>query len=184
MCRILRPADDKPTKAYRVYVKPTQRSIGAKDVPLSGAHAFEELYISLQIRAGGAGEIVGHAAALVGTEGQADRFAETAEGEVAGVEGTEFRFKGQKNVAGVFEAAEGELPGGLVVHAGVFGGGVGQDAVDGGLKAAGQGLAAADGIAADEGIERGLDEAQAQVGQVVDGVHVVAQLGARPMPVR
>ena len=81
MCRILRPADDEATphsldkgsdfvsrrgaeaQAYRVYVKPTQRSIGAKDVPLSGAHAFEELYISLKIRAGGAGEIVGHAAA-------------------------------------------------------------------------------------------------------------------------
>ena len=90
-------------QAYRVYVKPTQRSIGAKGALLPGAHTFQELYISLKIRAGGAGEIVGHAAALVGTEGQDDRFAETAEGEVAGVEGTEFRFKGQKNVAGVLK---------------------------------------------------------------------------------
>ncbi len=39
-------------------------------------------------------------------EGQDDRFAETAEREVAGVEGTEFRFKGQEDIAGVFEAAE------------------------------------------------------------------------------
>ena len=83
MCRILRPADDEAAphsldkgsdfvsrrgaeaQAYRVYVKPTQRSIGAKDVPLSGAHTFQELYISLQIRAGGAGEIVGHALSLI-----------------------------------------------------------------------------------------------------------------------
>lgn len=53
---------------------------GRKNGALSRrAHTFQEFYISLKIRAGGAGEIVGHAAALVGTEGQDDRFAETAE---------------------------------------------------------------------------------------------------------
>ena len=75
----MRPADDEATLLYFVYSKPTRRWQGAKGALLPGAHAFQELYISLQIRAGGAGEIVGHAAALVGTEGQDDRFADHRE---------------------------------------------------------------------------------------------------------
>ena len=55
MCRILRPADDEAAPLYFVYSKPTRRWQGAKGALLPGAHTFQELYIPLKIRAGGAG---------------------------------------------------------------------------------------------------------------------------------
>ena len=102
---------------------------------------------------------------------------QAAEGQIPGIEGPVFRLQREQDIPGVFQTAQAQMVGGAIgaVLAEIRRG-VGEYPVHRRVKPSGHGLPAAYGVAADEGVQGGFHKAQAEVGQIVDAVHRVAQL--------